>query len=65
MGLERVHLTWMLAALAVAMLGNYALSRGLKLELNWPMKLVLVPLCLYAVWVLAPEGGLPYIYFDF
>jgi len=26
---------------------------------------VLVPLCLYAVWVLAPEGGLPYIYFDF
>ena len=65
LGLERVHLTWILAALAAAMLGNYALSRGLKLELNWPMKLVLVPLCLYAVWVLAPEGGLPYIYFDF
>ncbi|MEG5042590.1 MULTISPECIES: MBOAT family protein [unclassified Microcoleus] len=65
LGLERVHLTWMLAALAAAMVGNYALSRGLKLELNWPLKLVLVPLCLYAVWVLAPEGGLPYIYFDF
>jgi len=65
LGLERVHLTWILAALAAAMLGNYALSRSLKLELNWPMKLVLVPLCLYAVWVLAPKGGLPYIYFDF
>ena len=65
LGLERVQLSWMLAVLAMAMLGNYALSRGLKLELNWPMKLVLVPLCLYAVWVLAPEGGLPYIYFDF
>ncbi|MCW6052119.1 MBOAT family protein [Lyngbya sp. CCAP 1446/10] len=65
LGLERVHLTWMLAAVAAAMLGNYALSRGLKLELNWPLKLVLVPLCLYAVWVLAPDGGLPYIYFDF
>jgi alginate O-acetyltransferase complex protein AlgI len=65
LGLERVQLSWMLGALAVAMLANYALSRGLKLELNWPVKLVLIPLCLYAVWVLAPEGGLPYIYFDF
>ncbi|TAF32217.1 MAG: MBOAT family protein [Oscillatoriales cyanobacterium] len=65
LGLERIHLTWILAAVAAAMLGNYALSRALKLELNWPVKLVLVPLCLYAVWMLAPEGGLPYIYFDF
>ncbi len=24
-----------------------------------------VPVCLFAVWLLAPEGGLPYIYFDF
>lgn len=65
LGLERVQLSWMLGALAVAMFANYALSRSLKLELNWPVKLVLVPLCLYAVWLLAPEGGLPYIYFDF
>jgi alginate O-acetyltransferase complex protein AlgI len=65
LGLERVQLSWMLGALAAAMLANYALSRGLKLELNWPVKLVLVPISLYAVWLLAPEGGLPYIYFDF
>ncbi len=65
LGLERVQLSWMLGALAVAMLVNYTLIRGLKLELNWPLKLMLVPLCLYAVWVFAPEGGLPYIYFDF
>ena len=63
--LERVQLSWMLGALVVAMLVNYTLIRGLKLELNWPVKLMLVPLCLYAVWVFAPEGGLPYIYFDF
>jgi alginate O-acetyltransferase complex protein AlgI len=43
----------------------YSIQRGLKLQLNWPLKLLLVPLCLFAVWVLAPEGGLPYIYFDF
>ena len=65
LGLERVQLSWMLGALAVAMLVNYTLIRGLKLELNWPVKLMLVPLCLYAVWVFAPDGGLPYIYFDF
>lgn len=65
LGLERVQLSWMLGALAVGMLVNYTLIRGLKVELNWPVKLMLVPLCLYAVWVFAPEGGLPYIYFDF
>ncbi|XZO01695.1 MAG: MBOAT family O-acyltransferase [Microcoleus sp.] len=65
LGLERVQLSWILGGLAVAMLINYTLIRGLKVELNWPVKLMLVPLCLYAVWVLAPEGGLPYIYFDF
>jgi alginate O-acetyltransferase complex protein AlgI len=65
LGLERVQLSWILGGLAVAMLMNYTLIRGLKVELNWPVKLMLVPLCLYAVWLLAPEGGLPYIYFDF
>jgi alginate O-acetyltransferase complex protein AlgI len=65
LGLERVQLSLILGALAVAMLVNYTLIRGLKLELNWPVKLMLVPLCLYAVWIFAPEGGLPYIYFDF
>jgi alginate O-acetyltransferase complex protein AlgI len=43
----------------------YAVHRGLKLQLNWPLKLLLVPLCFYIVWIFAPQGGLPYIYFDF
>lgn len=63
--LERLQLTGLLAILAVAMAINYALHRGLKLQLNWPVKLILVPLCFFAVTVLAREGGLPYIYFDF
>ncbi|MFN5874133.1 MAG: MBOAT family protein, partial [Aphanizomenon sp.] len=40
-------------------------KRGMKLEFSWPIKIVFVPLCFYAVWLLAPEGSLPYIYFDF
>jgi alginate O-acetyltransferase complex protein AlgI len=43
----------------------YSIQRGLKLQLNWPLKLLLVPLSLFTVWLLAPTGGLPYIYFDF
>jgi alginate O-acetyltransferase complex protein AlgI len=50
----------------VALMGiNYVFKGRLKLEFNWPIKLVFVPLCLYAVWLFAPEGSLPYIYFDF
>jgi alginate O-acetyltransferase complex protein AlgI len=50
----------------VALMGiTYVFKGRLKLEFNWPIKLVFVPLCLYAVWLFAPEGSLPYIYFDF
>ncbi|MBD2254902.1 MBOAT family O-acyltransferase [Nostoc parmelioides] len=54
-----------LLALFTLMGITYAFKGKLKLELNWPLKLVFVPLCLYAVWLFAPEGSLPYIYFDF
>lgn len=59
------QLAWLLLAIAALMGIVYAFNRKLKLEFNWPIKLVFVPLCLYAVWLLAPEGSLPYIYFDF
>ncbi|MBE9205576.1 MBOAT family protein [Nostoc sp. LEGE 06077] len=59
------QLSWMLGILAAFMALVYALNGRLKLELNWPIKLVFVPLCFYVVWLLAPEGSLPYIYFDF
>lgn len=63
--LSQSQLAWILLTIAVFMFIIYALRRLLKLEFNWPIKLVFVPLCFYAVWLLAPEGSLPYIYFDF
>lgn len=43
----------------------YFMQQGLKLQLNWPVKLLLVPLCLFLAWQLAPTETLSYIYFDF
>lgn len=40
-------------------------QQNLKLQLNWPLKLLLVPLCFFAAWQLAPLESLSYIYFDF
>ncbi len=64
-GLGRLQLALLLGVLSICTGIAYIIRRGLKLEINWPVKLLLVPMCLYAVWLLAPEGGLPYIYFDF
>ncbi|MEH1920428.1 MBOAT family O-acyltransferase [Nostoc sp.] len=65
LNMSQSQLTWVLLALAALMAVVYTFNRMLKLEFNWPLKLVFVPLCFYAVWLLAPEGSLPYIYFDF
>ncbi|HEY9637576.1 MAG TPA: MBOAT family protein [Coleofasciculaceae cyanobacterium] len=65
-GLGRLPIALLLGGLVASMGVVYATQRGLKLQLNWPLKLLLVPLCLFTVWVLAPkEGILPYIYFEF
>ncbi len=65
LGLGRFQIALLLAALIAAMCAAYSIHRGLKLQLNWPLKLLLVPLCLFSVWVLAPQGGLRYIYWEF
>ncbi len=65
LNMSQYQLTWVLLTIASLMAVVYTFDRKLKLEFNWPVKLVFVPLCLYAVWLLAPEGSLPYIYFDF
>jgi alginate O-acetyltransferase complex protein AlgI len=65
LNISQSQLTWLLLALAALMALVYAFNRMLKLEFNWPLKLVFVPICFYAVWLFAPEGSLPYIYFDF
>jgi alginate O-acetyltransferase complex protein AlgI len=43
----------------------YLFHRGLKIQINWYLKLLLVPICLYGVYLLAPQGVTRYIYFDF
>jgi alginate O-acetyltransferase complex protein AlgI len=65
LNINQHQLAWLLLGLAALMGIAYTLNRNLKLEFNWPIKLVLTPLCLYCVWLLAPEDSLPYIYFDF
>ncbi|MEO1067974.1 MAG: MBOAT family protein, partial [Cyanobacteria bacterium J06638_6] len=47
------------------MAASYMVKRGLKLELSWPVKLMLVPVLSVLAWLLAPAETLPYIYFDF
>ncbi|MBP0020867.1 MAG: MBOAT family protein [Cyanobacteria bacterium SBLK] len=65
LGMGRSDLILLIAILVVNMAIAYFIQRGLRLQLNWNLKLILVPLCFLIVWILAPEGGLRYIYFDF
>ncbi len=62
--LEWLQLVWLMFGVVVVMKINYWFDQGLKLQLNWQLKVLLVPVFLFAVWLLALEG-LPYIYFDF
>ena len=54
-----------LVCLSAVMAVAYLFHRGLKLQINGYLKLLLVPLCLYSVYLLAPQGVSRYIYFDF
>ncbi len=54
-----------LALLFCSMSIAYLFHRGLKVQINWYLKLLLVPICLYGVYLLAPQGVTRYIYFDF
>ena len=54
-----------LVALTIAMMIAYLFDRYLKLNLNWHIKLTLIPVCLYIVWLLSPAESLAFIYFDF
>lgn len=65
LGIERSYITLMLVIIIAGMTLAYVGQRIIKLHLNWVVKLVLVPISLYLVWLFAPEGALPYIYFDF
>ena len=54
-----------LIALTISMIVAYGFDRLLKLNLNWHLKLVLIPVCLYIVSLLSPAESLAFIYFDF
>lgn len=63
--IDRLQLTCLLWLLVAGMALAYGVNRGLKLQLAWTVKILLVPLCLFAAWLLAPNQTPPYIYFDF
>lgn len=65
LGFTFTQLLLLLCGVVVLMAGAYLVKRGLKLELSWPVKLLLVPLFSVLAWLLAPAETLPYIYFDF
>lgn len=65
LNISQSQLYCLLLGIPLFMSVSYFLKHIIKLELSWPIKIVCVPLCFYAVWLLAPEGSLPYIYFDF
>ena len=54
-----------LVTLTISMVIAYTFDRLLKLNLNWHLKLVLIPVCLYIVSLLSPAESLAFIYFDF
>ncbi|WP_071517476.1 MBOAT family O-acyltransferase [Geitlerinema sp. PCC 9228] len=65
LGLDRLQLVSLLGLLGIGMVVAYAIQQRLRLQLKWSIKMFLVPLFLYAVWLFSPENTLPYIYFDF
>ncbi|KOP23342.1 alginate O-acetyltransferase [Hapalosiphon sp. MRB220] len=65
LNISQYQLAIVLGVIATCMTVAYFCNRQLKLQFNWPVKLLFVLPCFYAVWILAPEGSLPYIYFDF
>ncbi|EDX85811.1 MBOAT family [Synechococcus sp. PCC 7335] len=64
-GLNRSQLLLLLSSLAIAIGIAYLIHQGLKLQISWPVKVLLLPLCGFFAWILAPDMALPFIYFDF
>ena len=62
---DRLQLFCLIGLIFVGMMLLYGLQQRLKLQLNWYVKAMLIPLCFIAAWLLAPNDSPPYIYFDF
>ncbi len=64
-GLSRPQLLLVLISIVASMGVIYLVQQGLKLQISWPIKVLLLPLCCFLAWVLAPDMASPFIYFDF
>ena len=63
--ISRPQAVAMVVAVALVMAVVQAFKQELKLQVNWYLKIALVPVFIYLAWLLAPSESLPYIYFDF
>jgi alginate O-acetyltransferase complex protein AlgI len=63
--LGRAQISLLLAGIVGCMAVAYIVQQKLKLQISWPVKVLLLPICFYLAWVLAPSETSPYIYFDF
>jgi alginate O-acetyltransferase complex protein AlgI len=64
-GLQPLQIWVVLGVIMLGMAIAYCCDRMLKVQLNWNVKLMAVPICLFIVWLFGPQGAPPYIYFDF
>lgn len=61
----QTQMTIFLVAIASLMSLVYFFNRQFQLKFNWPVKLLLVPICFYLAAIFAPEGSVPFIYFNY
>jgi alginate O-acetyltransferase complex protein AlgI len=64
LGITAGQIALLLFGLCMCSLVAYYCDRA-KWQLNWQVKLFLVPVSLFLVSILSPENKLPFIYFDF
>lgn len=65
LGASRMGVLLMLMGLTGIMALLHGFKHRLKLQINWPLKLMFIPVGLYLAWLLAPLESVPYIYFEF
>ena len=64
LGITLGQITLLMGGLLLMSLVAYQCDRA-KWQLNWQIKLFLVPISLFLVSILSPDKKLPFIYFDF
>jgi hypothetical protein len=64
LGITVGQISLLMFAIVLLSLIAYRCDRA-KWQLNWQVKLFLVPVSLFLVSILSPDKKLPFIYFDF